>query len=393
MKPHSNYKKYAKMKDSIESKFSNYAKNLNKKGKDIISLGVGEPLFNTPNPVISSAYRAMHDGFTRYSDSRGIFELRKALSNKLRFENQIYVKPNQIIITPGAKMALSLSLMAILESGDEIINIQPCYPSFPQQILIANSSVKVKNLELEKNDFSIDYSKLKKILSKKTKAIILNFPHNPTGKMLSLEEMKKLKQVLSNSECWIISDEIYEYLNFSKKKHLSIASDKDFAKRCITINGFSKAYGMTGWRIGYLATKNKIIGLINKIHQHMNTNVAPFVQKAALDAMMMKRKNIKNFNSLLKFNNDYIFTSIKKSKLLSIVQSDGGLFAFMNIRKTNLNSDEFSYQFLKRFNVATIPGFYFGEKWDDHIRISLVENKKRFKEGVKKLLKFESYFK
>ena len=137
MKLHSNYKKYAKMKDSIESKFSSYAKNLNKKGKDIISLGVGEPLFNTPNPIISSAYRAMHDGFTRYSDSRGIFELRKALCNKLRFENKIYVKPNQIIVTPGAKMALSLSLMAILESGDEIINIQPCYPSFPQQILIA----------------------------------------------------------------------------------------------------------------------------------------------------------------------------------------------------------------------------------------------------------------
>ena len=125
----------------------------------------------------------------------------------------------------------------------------------------------------------------------------------------------------------------------------------------------------------------------------MNTNVEPFAQKAALDAIMMKRKNIKNFNSLLKINNDYITNAIRKSKLLSIVPSEGGLFAFMNVRKTNLNSDEFSYQFLKRFNVATIPGFYFGEKWDDHIRISLVENKKRFKEGIKKLLQFESYFK
>ena len=287
-------------------------------------------------------------------------------------------------------MALSLALSSILEPGDEVINILPCYPSFPQQVVIANSYVKLINLNLNKNDFSIDFIRLKKILSKRTKAIIINFPHNPTGRMLTLEEIRKLKKILSKNNCWIISDEIYEYLNFSGKKHFSIASDKNFENRCITINGFSKAFSMTGWRIGYVATKNKIINLINKIHQHMNTNVPTFTQKAAIKAIKMQRNHILRYNSQLKFNNDYILKILKdKSKLLSIIPSDGGLFAFMNIKKTGYNSDKFCDQLLKRHQVASIPGYYFGKRGDDHVRISLIENKFRFKQAVDRLLKFE----
>ena len=374
---------------SLESKFASTASKFNKKKKKIISLGLGEPMFNTPDAIISSAYRAMKSGYTKYSDSKGLFELRDKISTKLKSENKISVDPDQIIITPGAKMALSISLASILEPGDEVINILPCYPSFFQQILIANSYAKVINLDLKKNDFSIDYIKLKKILSKKTKVIILNFPHNPTGKMLSLQELEKLKKILSKYKCWIISDEIYEYLNFNKKKHLSIAADENFASRCITINGFSKAYSMTGWRIGYLATKNKIINLMNKVHQNMNTNVATFTQKAAMEAISMKKKHLKSYNKQLKKNYDYIAKSLKESNLLSINPCDGGLFTFMNISKTSYKSDEFCNQLLKRFNVASIPGFYFGRGWNDHVRISLVETQKNFREGIRRLSQFE----
>ena len=147
---------------------------------------------------------------------------------------------------------------------------------------------------------------------------------------------------------------------------------------------------MTGWRIGYIATKNKIINLINKIHQHMNTNVPTFAQKAAISAIKMRRDHIQKYKSQLKLNNDYITKSLKnKSSLLSLISGDGGLFTFMNIKKTGYSSDKFCNQLLKRYKVASIPGYYFGKRWDDHVRISLIENKARFKQAVEKLLRFE----
>ena len=381
--------KVKKLDESLESKFSIYATKLNRKKKRMISLGLGEPPFETPKHIMQSSYVAMKSGFTKYSTAKGLFELRKAISKKLKKENKLIINPDEIVITPGAKMALSLSLIALLKPGDEVVNFFPCYPSYPQQIRLAQSFVKIKNFHLNKKDFSIDFKKLAKTITKKTKVIIINFPHNPTGKMLSINEMKKLKKVLLKTNCWIISDEIYEYLNFSKKKHLSIGSDKKLSNRTITINGFSKAYGMTGWRIGYLASKNKIIHTISKIHQHMNTNVAPFIQKAALTGILRGRNHLKFYNNQLKINRDYIVRALKKSVLFSVHPSDGGLFVLINISKTKVKSDNFSYKFLKLFNVATIPGIHFGKNWDDHVRISLTENKKNFILGIQRLLKFE----
>ena len=183
---------------SLESKFATTAKEYNKRGESIISLGLGEPSFNTPKKIISKCHQAMLSGYTRYSNPKGLYKLRSKIKKKLWNENKIRVKPENIIVTPGAKMALSLALMSVLRDGDEVINFFPCYPSYTNQIFLANSKVKIKNFNLNKNNFAIDFKKLKKILSSKTRAVILNFPNNPTGKVLNNEEITKLKKYFQN---------------------------------------------------------------------------------------------------------------------------------------------------------------------------------------------------
>jgi len=378
------------LSNSLESKFASSAKKYNKRGELIISLGLGEPSFNTPKRVISKSNWAMLKGYTRYSNPKGLQKLRNKIKIKLFYENRIKVKSENIIVTPGAKMAISLALMSILRDGDEVINFYPCYPSYDNQIFLANRKAKIKKFNLDKKDFKIDFKKLENFFSRKTKAIILNFPNNPTGKILTKDEILNLRKILRKKKCWIISDEVYEHLNFSGLKHYSFGSDPILKKRCITVNGFSKSHSMTGWRIGYLAAEDKkIIKLINKIHQNINTNVAPFIQHAAIECLNMNKKHLKIFNSKMKNNHKFLREKLNKSKIFSLVPSKGSLFAFLNISKSRIKSDIFCNELLKKFKVATIPGFYFGLRWDDHVRISLVENSKIFKEGIQRLMSFE----
>ena len=377
-----------KLTISIESQFAELAGNLNKKQQKVISLGLGEPNFQTPKEIVIAAYQAMESGFTRYSNPMGILELRKKIVKKLQLENKIETNIDEIIITPGAKMALSLALSAILNPYDEVINFLPCYPSFQNQIIISQPLAKIININLRESDFSIDFKLLEKSITNKTKVVLFNFPHNPTGKMLNKTEFKKLVKILSKKNCWIISDEIYEYLNFSNLKHQSFGSVKNLAKKTITINGFSKAYSMTGWRIGYMHAPKKIMDKVVKIQQHINTNVPVFTQKAAIKAIEMPKNSIRKYNKILLNNFDYLNSSLKKTNKLNVNQSFGGLFSFVNISKTNLNSDRFCYLFLKEFNVATIPGKFFGSSWDNHIRLSLCCDPQNFKIGIKNLIKF-----
>ena len=377
---------------SLESKYSLLAKKFRNK-KNYISLGLGEPNFPTSNKIISSANLAMKDGFTRYSSPFGLEDLRLKISNKLNQENKLNTHPDQIIITPGAKMALSMVLSVILEEYDEVIVIDPSYPSYKNQILIAQPKAKIRILNLSKDDFSIDLNKLNYLFNKKTKAIIFNYPHSPTGKILKIFELKKLIDFLYKKNCWIISDEVYEKLNFSKKKHYSFGSFKKIQKKTITINSFSKAFSMTGWRIGYIHANKKIINKISKIQQHTLNNVPSFIQKAAITALSKDDKDINKFNLLLNRNLKYLSQCIKKSKNLNLIDSEGGLFSFVSIQNIQkVRSEQFSSLFLNKFKVFTTPGVFFGKEWDDHIRISLSCDEILFKKAIKKLIKFaDSY--
>ena len=203
-----------KLKPSLESKFSDLARSLNKKKKIKYSLGLGEPAFNTPNQIINEAHRAMKHGFTRYSNPLGLRELIEKIKLKSKKENNISYSGNSVIVTPGSKMALSLALMSILKSNDEVIYFSPCYPSYLPQVILASNNVKPKEINLDKENLILDFQKLKKRINFRTKAIIINSPHNPTGKMLSGSDFKKLEQILKKyPKCFLITDEIYEKLN------------------------------------------------------------------------------------------------------------------------------------------------------------------------------------
>lgn len=378
-----------KLKPSLESKFSDLARSLNKKNKIKYSLGLGEPAFNTPNSVINEAYKAMKLGFTRYSNPLGLKELIDEIKYKSKKENNIYYSGNSVIVTPGAKMALTLALMSILKRGDEVIYFSPCYPSYLPQIILANDNVKPREINLEKKDLSLNFEKLKKKINSKTKAIIINSPHNPSGRMLSFSDFKNLERILKKfPKCFLITDEIYEKLNFSSKKHISAASIKSIKNRTFTINGFSKSFSMTGWRIGYCIANQKLIKKMSLIQQHINTNVPTFTQKAAIHTFKINLKFLKKYNLNLLKNYNFISDEFKNHKNIKVLNSDGGLFCFIDISNLRLKSDKFCYKLLKQYAIAATPGLFFGDQWNNFIRISLAIDNNKFKSAIKKLKKF-----
>ncbi len=369
--------------DSIELKFSKIAKEMNKKGKIYYSLGLGEPHFGTPKNIIQSSFKAMKDGKTKYSNPAGILKLRKEVSKKLLRENKILSKPDEIVITSGSKMALTLTLMSLIQPNDEIIYFSPSYPSYLPQILLSESNVVIKRLNVDKFNYNLDFKNLIKSINKKTKVILINFPNNPLGKILKKKDLIVLEKILIKyKNCYLVSDEIYEKLNFNKIKSISPASIDTIRERVITINGFSKAYAMTGWRIGYCHANKKVIKKILKIQQHINTNVPIFIQEAALTAYKDKSDHLKSFHKVLKKNNDNFIKIFQNNKKISFKKTDGGMFIFFRIQNKNLNSDNFCTKLLQEYSVALTPGSYFGKDWKQYVRISLASNPKIFKQAI-----------
>ena len=344
---------------SIESKFAGLASKLNKKNKIKYSFGLGEPFFNTPKEVILSAFKAMNKGLTRYGSPLGIESLRKEILKDYRKKNLLN-KNDGIIITPGSKMALSLIFFSSLEDGDEVINFTPCYSSYVPQILITGKKIKINQISLNKENFSIDFKKISKLLNKKTKFILINSPHNPTGKLFNKNELNQLGKILKmNPNCKVISDEIYDKYIFENKKMIYPRSIKSLKKKTIILNGFSKTLSMTGWRIGYCIAPKQTIKKMSLIQQHLNTNVPIFTQVGALSGLRMSKSIFNNYLRNINKNSKYLEKKISKTNKLILNKPEGGFFCFISIKKLKLNSDKFCYQILKKQKIAITPGHYF----------------------------------
>jgi aspartate aminotransferase len=377
--------------DSATLKFAEVARSLNRKGIKIISLGLGEPDFPTPDYIIKATYRAMISGFTRYSNTMGLLELRKKIADSLISSNNIQVKPDNIIITPGAKQAIFFALMSILKPGDEIINITPSYVSYNPCIKIAEPKSCIIEIPLNKKDLSVPIEEIKKAVTPKTKAILLNSPNNPTGKIFSYEEIETIVNIAKKYKIFIISDEIYNLLNYSGEKTISPASFKEVEDLIITINGFSKAYSMTGWRIGYAVFPEKLREKFFKLQQHINTNTCTFVQKGAIEALDGDKNHIMIYNNKLKERARAINNVLKSQSVVSFVLPKGGLFAFLNISKSGMKSNDFAVKLIEKEHIATTPGIAFGKDWDDYIRISLATNKNDLYRVIKLICDFAEF--
>ena len=368
------------------------AGELKKEGIDVVSFGVGEPDFNTPKNIIEAATRAMEEGKTKYTATSGIVELKEAIARKLHDDNGLNYGTKNIIISTGAKQSLANVFMAILNPGDEVIIPVPYWVSYPELVKLSDG-VPVFIETKKENDFKVTYDELKSVLSENTKAIVINSPNNPTGTVYSKKDLEVIAKFAKENDLIIISDEIYEKLIYGKEEHISIASSSEDAfKRTVVINGFSKAYAMTGWRIGYAACYNEeLIKVMNNVQSHMTSNTNSIAQFAALEALNGDQETIKNMVKEFSLRRELMIELISEIEDLTFIEPKGAFYVMIDvskiIKKANIKgSMEFANLLLKEENVVVIPGIAFGE--DNFIRLSYATSKEEIIKGLKRIKEF-----
>ena len=356
--------------ESLTYKFAQAAGEMRAQGKEIISLGLGEPDFKTPDYVVEATMKAMQDGFTHYSATQGWPELRKLIAEDCNKSYGSEYTMNDVIVTPGIKSAVYFSLAAILEPGDEIILISPYYVSYPAMVKLAEPTAKIVNVTLAK-DFTLDAEKLKAAFNKNTKAILINTPNNPTGMVLSKEEVELVVKLAIENDAYIISDEVYEKLVYSGHKHTSFGLYQEIKDRLIICNGYSKSHAMTGWRLGYAIGAHDVIAKMNKLQQHINTNTCTFVQVGACSIYKNDPVHIKPYVDELEARINYFDTELNKLPYITGVKPKAGFFYFIDISAVGVDSNTFCADLLKKTGIASTPGAAFGPEWDDHVRFSI----------------------
>lgn len=371
------------------------AKKMKAEGINVIGFGAGEPDFNTPENIQNVAVNAIKEGKTRYTAASGITELKDAIIKKFKIDNNLTYEQNQIIISTGAKQCLANVFQAILNPEDEVLIGVPYWVSYPELVRLADGiPVFVKTEETNKFKFTIE--SLKNNLSKKTKAIVLNSPNNPSGTVYTKDELESIAQFAKENNLIIISDEIYEKLLYGDEKHVSIASlSKDAYDRTIVINGVSKAYAMTGWRIGYAAASAEIIKLMSNIQSHTTSNPNSIAQYASVEALTGPQDTIEEMKVEFKNRRDFMVDKINSIDNLSCVKPVGAFYVMVNISKCigkKFNDDEikdsliFSDKLLNEEKVAVIPGIAFGT--DEFIRLSYATSMDNIKEGLDRIESF-----
>ncbi len=379
---------------------SNKAKEMMSSGIDVINFGVGEPDFNTPDYIKESAKEAIDANFTRYTANAGIPELRKAISEKFRIDNQLDYSPDQILVSPGAKASIVYVLMAILNPGDKVILPSPYWVSYPSQVNLA-SGISVFVPTKEENKYKITAQELEEaiIVNEPVKALILNSPNNPTGSVYSYEELKDLAQVCEKYEILVISDEIYEKLVYEGKKHISIAQISEGIKnQTIIINGVSKAYAMTGWRLGYSAGPLEIMKAAARIQEHASSNVNSITQKATVTALRKDDGSLERMRIEFEKRKQFLVKALRAIEHVACSEPEGAFYVVPNVKwylsrnkKGLKSSTDLSMYLLENYHIACVAGDSFG--LDDIIRFSyansmdnLIKGVHRFEEGLKSIL-------
>ena len=377
---------------SITLEITAKAKALKESGINVVSFSAGEPDFNTPDNIINAAILAMKDGKTKYTPTSGILNLRNAICDKFKVDNELSYEPDQIVVSTGAKQSLANTFLAILNKGDEVIVPIPYWVSYPELIKLADGVPVFVNNNKE-NDFKYRIEDLKKIVNNRTKAILLNSPNNPTGSIYTKEELTEIAEFAKENDLIIISDEIYEKLIYGENKHVSIASiSEDAYNRTIVINGLSKSYAMTGWRIGYSASSKEIAKLMSSIQSHVTSNINSVSQYAAIEALTGSQDSINKMIVEFKNRRDYMISRLDKIKGISYIMPKGAFYIMVNIgnyfgMKINNSiidsSLEFSKSLLDEEKVAVIPGVAFG--LDNYIRLSYATSREVIEEGLNRL--------
>lgn len=388
--------KVSKIAPSLTLEITAKAKKMKAEGISIISFGAGEPDFNTPEYIIESAKKALDIGFTKYTPASGMAELKNAIAEKFLKDNNLTYAPEQIVVSSGAKASLYHAICALIDDGDEVIVPSPFWLTYPELIGLAGGETVYVETAKE-CDYKITASQLEKAITDKTKMLILNSPNNPTGAVYTEEELKEIASVCEKAGIYVIADEIYEKLIYDNEEHVSIASLSDYMyDHTVTINGVSKSYSMTGWRIGYLGAPKDIAKAISSMQSHTSSNPCSISQYASVTALSAPESQefIDNMQKVFDDRRKFLIELLNNVEGVTYIEPKGAFYVFVNVsglygKSYNGNLINGSMSFADnalKAGIALIPGIAFGN--DDCIRLSYAISKEDIREGLDRFNKF-----
>jgi len=362
------------------------ANQMQKEGIDVIHMEIGRPDFDTPQVIKDAATESLKEGHVFYTSNYGTPSLRKAIAEKLTKENHVNYSADEIIVTIGVTEATYAAIASFLNPGDEVLVPDPVWLNY---IHVPNffGAKPVSYSLLEENDYQIDLGEIEKLITPKTKMMVINSPCNPTGVVQSKETLEKLADIAKKHDLLILSDEIYEKIIYGEAKHISIASLPGMKERTITLNGFSKCYSMTGWRLGYIAAPVELIKVLVRAHMYLCTCASSFVQDAGVVALQEAEPEVQEMVKEYKRRRDYTVKAINSIAGVSCKNPGGAFYIFMNVKSLGKTSSEVANYLLEEAKLATVPGSAFGKNGEGYIRLSYACSYERIVEGMKRMKK------
>lgn len=362
------------------------AKQMKADGLDVVGFGAGEPDFDTPQHIKDAAVKALADGFTKYTPSSGIVELRQAIAEKFKRDNGLTFKASQVIVSCGGKHSCFNTILATCQEGDEVIIPSPYWLSYPEMVKLAGATPVVVTTT-DATEFKMTPDQLLAAITPRTRLVIINSPSNPTGSLYSSAELKALGDICVEKGLLIMSDEIYEKLVYDGAEHASVAAfSPAHQEHTIIVHGFAKAYSMTGWRLGFLAAPEPIAKAIDAIQSHSTSNPTSFAQKGAVAALTGPQDHIKLWLAEYAKRRSYAHQRLNAMPGVSCVNAKGAFYLFPNVAKLGLKSAEFCSRLLEQEKVAMVPGIAFGA--DDYVRISYATSLANIQKGLDRMEKF-----
>ena len=353
---------------------------------DVVSLGVGEPDFVTPKNICDSAILSLEQGHTMYTANAGMLPLREEISKYMTKFGLSYNPETQVLVTVGASEDIDISLRAVLNPGDEVLLVEPCFVAHKPCVIMAGGTPVVIPTHME-NDFRVTAADIEKHLTPKTKAVLLGYPCNPTGAIMPLSELKAIADVLRDRELVVISDELYAELTYGDEPHVSIASLPGMAEKTIVINGFSKAFAMTGWRLGFACGPADLIKAMTKIHQYVLMCAPTFAQYGGLEALRNGEASVRAMCKEYDTRRQFLLKELRDMGM-DCFEARGAFYLFPSIKRFGLSSEEFCARLLNEQRLAVVPGTAFGDSGEGHVRISYAYSLENIKEALIRMKRF-----
>jgi aspartate aminotransferase len=367
---------------SIDSK----AKAMKAEGLDVCGFGAGEPDFDTPEHIKRAAIEALEAGFTKYTPNAGIPELRQAIADKFAADNGLDYRAGQVVVSNGAKHACYNAILATCQPGDEVVIPAPYWVSYPDMVRLVGAEPVIVPTS-ERNAWKMRPEDFENAMTPRTKMLIMNSPGNPTGSVYTREELEAIVNVAAEEDIYVLSDEIYEKLVYDDAKHVSIASlSQEAYDLTITVNGFSKSYAMTGWRLGYLAAPDAVVRAVDSIQSHTSSNPSSFSQYGALAALKGDQQPLSDMREEFDMRRNYMFDRLSKISNITAVKPQGAFYILVNISQLGLTSQNFADRLLSKANVAVVPGAAFGD--DRTVRFSYATSLDVIKKGLDRFQDF-----